>query len=126
MLTALAATALAYLVALPVGLTAALTHVRRLEELLMRPLDVLLAVPSLLLILLVASVFSPGATGLALLVAMVNVPDAARIVRARRARPPPVPRSRRCACRARPGGASPWATSAGPPCAPSPPTPESG
>ncbi|MFF8195307.1 ABC transporter permease [Streptomyces bobili] len=81
-LTALAATALAYLIALPVGLTAALTHVRRLEELLMRPLDVLLAVPSLLLILLVASVFSPGAAGLALLVALVNVPDAARIVRA--------------------------------------------
>ncbi|WP_217236657.1 ABC transporter permease [Streptomyces sp. AC555_RSS877] len=81
-LTALAATALAYLVALPVGLVSALTHVRRLEELLMRPLDVLLAVPSLLLILLVASVFTPGAAGIALLVALVNVPDAARIVRA--------------------------------------------
>lgn len=81
-LTALAATALAYLVALPVGLAAAVTHARWLEELLMRPLDVLLAVPSLLLILLVASVFSPGAAGLALLVALVNVPDAARIVRA--------------------------------------------
>ena len=79
--TALAATALAYLVALPVGLAAALTHRRRLEDVLMRPLDVLLAVPSLLLILLVASVFSPGAVGLALLVALVNVPDAARIVR---------------------------------------------
>ncbi|MFE6093628.1 ABC transporter permease [Streptomyces massasporeus] len=81
-LTALAATVLAYLVALPVGLAAAVTHARWLEELLMRPLDVLLAVPSLLLILLVASVFSPGAAGLALLVALVNVPDAARIVRA--------------------------------------------
>lgn len=81
-LTALAATALAYLVALPVGLVSALTHLRRLEDVLMRPLDVLLAVPSLLLILLVASVFSPGAAGLALLVALVNVPDAARIVRA--------------------------------------------
>ncbi|GAA2306526.1 hypothetical protein GCM10010234_57540 [Streptomyces hawaiiensis] len=81
-LTALAATALAYLVALPVGLVGALTQARRLEDLLMRPLDVLLAVPSLLLMLLVASVFSPGAAGLALLVALVNVPDAARIVRA--------------------------------------------
>lgn len=80
--TALAATALAYLVALPLGLVSALTHARWLEEALMRPLDVLLAVPSLLLILLVASVFSPGAVGLALLVALVNVPDAARIVRA--------------------------------------------
>ncbi|MGW1835160.1 ABC transporter permease [Streptomyces sp. NPDC002067] len=80
-LTALAATALAYLVALPLGLTAALTHRRWLEETLMRPLDVVLAVPSLLLILLVAAVLTPGAAGLALLVALVNVPDAARIVR---------------------------------------------
>ncbi|MGW0875980.1 ABC transporter permease [Streptomyces sp. NPDC002740] len=81
-LTALAATALSYLVALPVGLAGALTHRRWLEELLMRPLDVLLAIPSLLLILLAATVFSPGAVGLALLVALVNVPDAARLVRA--------------------------------------------
>ncbi|MFI1422649.1 ABC transporter permease [Streptomyces sp. NPDC020731] len=81
-LTALAATALAYLVALPVGLVCALTRYRWLEELLMRPLDVLLAVPSLLLILLAATVFSPGAVGLALLVALANVPDAARLVRA--------------------------------------------
>ncbi|WP_435240327.1 ABC transporter permease subunit [Streptomyces cucumeris] len=80
--SALAATALAYLVALPVGLIAALTHRRWLEEALMRPLDVLLAVPSLLLILLVATVLAPGAPGLALLVALVNIPDAARIVRA--------------------------------------------
>ncbi|WP_432048019.1 ABC transporter permease [Streptomyces asiaticus] len=81
-LTALTATALSYLAALPVGLVCALTHRRWLEELLIRPLDVLLAVPSLLLVLLVASVFSPGAVGLALLVALVNVPDAVRIVRA--------------------------------------------
>ncbi|MFG2471604.1 ABC transporter permease [Streptomyces canus] len=81
-LTALTATALSYLVALPAGLAAALTHRRWLEELLMRPLDVLLAVPSLLLILLAATVFSPGPVGLALLVALVNVPDAARLVRA--------------------------------------------
>lgn len=81
-LTALTATVLTYLVALPVGLFGALTRRRRVEELLMRPLDVLLAVPSLLLILLVATVFSPGAVGLALLVAVVNVPDAARLVRA--------------------------------------------
>ncbi|MFJ8822679.1 ABC transporter permease subunit [Streptomyces sp. NPDC102467] len=79
---ALAATALAYLVALPLGLVSALTDRRWLEDLLMRPLDVLLAVPSLLLILLVAAVFSPGAGGLALLIALVNIPDAARIVRA--------------------------------------------
>ncbi|MFD7324082.1 ABC transporter permease [Streptomyces sp. NPDC059875] len=81
-LIALAATALAYLVALPLGLISALTHRTWLEELLMRPLDVLLAVPSLLMILLVAAVLTPGAVGLALLVAFVNIPDAARIVRA--------------------------------------------
>lgn len=81
-LVALAATALAYLVALPVGLLSALTRRGWLEELLMRPLDVLLAVPSLLMILLAAAVFTPGAVGLTLLVTLVNIPDAARIVRA--------------------------------------------
>ncbi|WP_406346506.1 ABC transporter permease [Streptomyces sp. NBC_00648] len=81
-LVALAATALSYLVALPLGLISALTHRTWLEELLMRPVDVLLAVPSLLLILLVAAAISPGAVGLSLLVALVNFPDAARIVRA--------------------------------------------
>ncbi|UQA97942.1 ABC transporter permease [Streptomyces halobius] len=79
---ALAATALAYVLALPPAFTAALTHRAWLEELLMRPLDVLLAVPSLLMVLLVATVFAPGAAGLAVLVALVNVPDTARIVRA--------------------------------------------
>lgn len=81
-LAALAATALAYAVAVPLGLISALTHRPWLEELLMRPLDVLLAVPSLLLILLVAAVLDPGTGGLALLVALVNIPDAARTVRA--------------------------------------------
>ncbi|MGW3479597.1 ABC transporter permease [Streptomyces althioticus] len=81
-LTALAATVLAYLVALPLGLAGALTHRRLVEELLLRPLDVLLAVPSLLMILLAATVLSPGTVGLALLVAVVNVPDAARLIRA--------------------------------------------
>ncbi|MGG7575226.1 ABC transporter permease [Streptomyces sp. BP-8] len=81
-LVALAATALAYLVALPVGLAGALTHRAWLEELLMRPWDVLVAVPSLLLILLVAAVAPPGAVGLSLLVALVNIPDVARMVRA--------------------------------------------
>ncbi|MFD3417245.1 ABC transporter permease subunit [Streptomyces decoyicus] len=81
-LAALTATALAYAVALPLGLISALTRRGWLEELLMRPLDVLLAVPSLLVILLVSAVLTPGAAGLALLVALVNVPDAARTVRA--------------------------------------------
>ncbi|MFF4947952.1 ABC transporter permease [Streptomyces chattanoogensis] len=80
--TALAATGLAYAVALPLGLISALTRRSWLEELLMRPLDVLLAVPSLLIVLLVAAVLAPGPGGLALLVALVNIPDAARTVRA--------------------------------------------
>ncbi len=81
-LVALSATLLSYVVALPIGLTAALTRRGWLEEVLMRPLDVLLAVPSLLLVLLVAAVYSPGTLGLVLLVALVNIPDAARMVRA--------------------------------------------
>lgn len=81
-LVALASTALAYAVALPAGFVCALTRRRWLEELLMRPLDVLLSVPSLLLILLVAAAVAPGPAGLALLVALVNIPDTARIVRA--------------------------------------------
>ncbi|MGW4648451.1 ABC transporter permease [Kitasatospora sp. NPDC004289] len=81
-LVALAATALVYALALPVGLAAALTGRRWAEELLMRPLDVLLAVPSLILVLLVAAALEPGPAGLALLVALVAVPDAARVVHA--------------------------------------------
>ncbi|MGW6206192.1 ABC transporter permease [Streptomyces sp. NPDC055089] len=81
-LVALASTALAYAVALPAGFVCALTRRRWVEELLMRPLDVLLSVPSLLMILLVAAAVAPGPVGLALLVALVNIPDAARIVRA--------------------------------------------
>ncbi|SFD76012.1 ABC transporter permease [Streptomyces aidingensis] len=82
LLTALAATVLAYLAALPIGLAAALTHRTWLEEALLRPLDVVLAVPSLLLLLMTAALFTPGAAGLALIVAAVNVPDTVRIVRA--------------------------------------------
>ena len=69
------------------------------QGLLMRPVDVLLAVPSLLLIFLVAAVFSPGAVGLSLLVALVNFPDAARIVRAAAAEAASPRPSKRCACR---------------------------
>ncbi|MEU9039619.1 ABC transporter permease subunit [Streptomyces sp. NPDC048352] len=81
-LVALAATVLAYLVAVPLGLTAALTHRAWLEDALMRPLDVLIAVPSLLLVLLVAATLTPGPAGLAALVGLAAVPDAARIVHA--------------------------------------------
>lgn len=81
-LVALAATALAYLVAIPLGLTAALTRRTWLEEALMRPLDVVIAVPSLLLVLLVAATLTPGPVGLTVLVGLAAVPDAARVVHA--------------------------------------------
>lgn len=81
-LVALAATALAYLVAIPMGLAAALTRRTWLEEALMRPLDVLIAVPSLLLVLLVAATLTPGPAGLTALVGLAAVPDAARVVHA--------------------------------------------
>lgn len=80
--TAAAATALAYLVGLPIGLAAAATRHRWLDEILMRPFDLLLALPSLLLMLLLASIAPPTAWMLVLIVALVNLPDIARIVRA--------------------------------------------
>ncbi|MEV7520041.1 ABC transporter permease subunit [Streptomyces sp. NPDC091371] len=81
-LVALGATALAYLMALPAGLAAALTRRGWLEEALMRPLDVLSAVPSLLLVLLVAATLQPGPGALTALVGLAAVPDAARVVHA--------------------------------------------
>ncbi|GJF34675.1 ABC transporter permease [Kitasatospora sp. NE20-6] len=81
-LVAVVATALAHALALPLGLAAALTRRGWLEELLMRPLDVLIAVPSLVLVMLVASALTPGLLGLTVLVAIVAVPDAARVVHA--------------------------------------------
>ncbi|MFD6983112.1 ABC transporter permease, partial [Streptomyces sp. NPDC059956] len=81
-LVAIAATVLAYLVAIPLGLAAALTRRTWLEEALMRPLDVVIAVPSLLLVLLVAATFTPGPAGLTVLVGLAAVPDAARVVHA--------------------------------------------
>ncbi|MCJ1676086.1 ABC transporter permease subunit [Streptomyces sp. APSN-46.1] len=81
-LVALTATLLAYLVAIPLGLTAALTRRTWLEEALMRPLDVLIAVPSLLLVLLVAATLTPGPAGLTTLAGLAAVPDAARVVHA--------------------------------------------
>ncbi|MEV8530556.1 ABC transporter permease subunit [Streptomyces sp. NPDC051211] len=81
-LVAVAATVLAYLLAVPLGLTAALTRRTWLEEALMRPLDVLIAVPSLLLVLLVAATLAPGPAGLTVLVGLAAVPEAARVVHA--------------------------------------------
>ncbi|MFY1695959.1 ATP-binding cassette domain-containing protein [Solwaraspora sp. WMMA2101] len=79
---AAAATALAYLVGVPVGLFAALTRRRWLDEALMRPLDLLLAVPSLLLLILLAATAPRGPVTLVAIVAVIALPEIARITRA--------------------------------------------
>ncbi|MEU7989965.1 ABC transporter permease subunit [Streptosporangium canum] len=79
---ALAATVLAYLAGTPLGVLAAMTGRRWLDELLMRPLDLLLAIPSLLLLILLAATAPPGALPLVVIVAVINLPEVARISRA--------------------------------------------
>ncbi|MFJ4090747.1 ABC transporter permease subunit [Kitasatospora sp. NPDC089913] len=81
-LVAVTATVLGYALALPLALAAALTGRSWVEELLLRPLDVLLAVPALLLVLLVATAAEPGPAGLAVLVGVTAVPDIARVAHA--------------------------------------------
>jgi peptide/nickel transport system permease protein len=81
-LIALAATVAAYAAGVPLGVLAASTRRRWLDEVLMRPFDLLLAIPSLLLMLLLASIAPPTAWMLVAIVAIVNLPDVARIVRA--------------------------------------------
>ncbi|MGI5201365.1 ABC transporter permease [Spirillospora sp. CA-108201] len=79
-LVALIATAGAYLLGVPWGLAAATARRRAVDELLMRPLDVLLAVPSLLLLLLLATIGSGTVLVWALI--LVHLPDIARVTRA--------------------------------------------
>ncbi|MDY0816049.1 ABC transporter permease subunit [Kitasatospora purpeofusca] len=81
-LVAVTATVLGYALALPLALAAALTGRSWVEELLLRPLDVLIAVPALLLVLLVATAAEPGPAGLAVLVGVAAVPDIARVAHA--------------------------------------------
>lgn len=79
-LVAVTATAIAYLAGVPWGLAAATARRRLVDELLMRPLDVLLAIPSLLLLILAATIVSGGVLVWAL--ALVHLPDIARVSRA--------------------------------------------
>ncbi|MGV9304354.1 MULTISPECIES: ABC transporter permease [unclassified Nonomuraea] len=81
-LVALLATGGAYLLGVPWGVVAAMTRRRVLDELLMRPLDLLLAVPSLLLLILLATVAPRGVLTLVPIVMLINLPDVARISRA--------------------------------------------
>lgn len=80
-LVALVATVCTYLLAVPMGLVAGMTRSRALDEVLMRPLDVVLAVPSMLMLLLVASI-APGVSWvLTAVVVAINLPDVVRISR---------------------------------------------
>ena len=81
-LTAVTATACIYLLAVPMGLVAGMTRSRALDEVLMRPLDVLLAVPSMLMLLLLAALAPGNMWVLVAVVALINLPDVVRISRA--------------------------------------------
>ncbi|MEU5693211.1 ABC transporter permease subunit [Actinosynnema sp. NPDC020468] len=81
-LVAVVAAALAYAIGVPYGVAAATTRRRWVDEVLMRPLDLLLAVPSLLVLILVATIAGPGLVVLIVVVALVGFPDVARISRA--------------------------------------------
>ncbi|MQA81041.1 MAG: ABC transporter permease subunit [Streptosporangiales bacterium] len=81
-LVAAAATVCLYLAAVPIGVLAGMTRRRMLDELLMRPLDIALAIPSMLMLLLLASM-APGTMWLLIaVVALINLPDVIRICRA--------------------------------------------
>ena len=73
---------IAYVIGGLIGLVAASTRHRWLDEGLIRPLDVLLPLPSLLVISVVAVGWRASAFAIMLAVAMVNVPTVARLVRA--------------------------------------------
>lgn len=81
-LVAVSATALAYVIGVPWALAAATARRRVVDEVLTRPLDVLLALPSLLVLILVAGVAERGAGTLVAVVAVVNLPEVVRLARA--------------------------------------------
>ncbi|AII10724.1 ABC transporter permease [Rhodococcus opacus] len=81
-LVATVALLLTYLIAVPWGVAAATARRRIIDETLMRPLDLLLSLPSMLLLLLVVALTEANTTVLAATVAILLFPDAARLVRA--------------------------------------------
>ncbi|OLR94617.1 ABC transporter ATP-binding protein/permease [Actinokineospora bangkokensis] len=81
-LVAVLATAASYAIGLPLGLLAATARRRWVDELVMRPLDLVLAVPSLLVLLIVAGLADPGLGTLVAVVVVVTAPEVARVVRA--------------------------------------------
>jgi peptide/nickel transport system permease protein len=78
---ALASVALALLIGLPLGLLAGYAE-GALDQLVMRPLDVLMAFPGILLAIALMSVFGTGVVLVAASLAVVYTPIVARVVRA--------------------------------------------
>ncbi|TDC96585.1 ABC transporter permease subunit [Actinomadura sp. 7K507] len=76
------AVALACLVGGPLGLAAAATRHRWVDELMMRPIELLLPIPSLLVISVVGVGWRGSPVAVALAVAVINAPAVARLVRA--------------------------------------------
>ncbi|MFJ3080493.1 ABC transporter permease [Streptomyces halstedii] len=79
---ACAAVALAFVVGAAIGLTAAASRSRWLDDLLMRPVELLLPLPSLLVISVVGVGWRGHPVAVALAVAALNVPAVARLLRA--------------------------------------------
>jgi peptide/nickel transport system permease protein len=82
LLTSAAAIALAYLLGGTAGLVTAASRRRRTEELVLRPLDVLGAIPTLLLLSVAAVWARAEPTVMALVIALAYAPRAARLVHA--------------------------------------------
>lgn len=78
---ALASVGLALLAGLPLGLVAGYAE-GALDQLIMRPLDVLMSFPAILLAVALMSVFGTGVALVALSLAVVYTPIVARVVRA--------------------------------------------
>ncbi|MGW3481751.1 ABC transporter permease subunit [Rhodococcus indonesiensis] len=81
-LVAAVAVALTYLLAVPWGVAAATARRRLVDEMLMRPLDLLLSLPSIMVLLLAVALTDADLLVLTVTVAVLLFPDAARLVRA--------------------------------------------
>ncbi|EME66953.1 ABC transporter permease [Rhodococcus ruber BKS 20-38] len=81
-LVAAVAVALTYLLAVPWGVAAATARRRIVDEMLMRPLDLLLSLPSIMVLLLAVALTDADLLVLTVTVAVLLFPDAARLVRA--------------------------------------------
>ena len=95
--------ALAYAVGTPLGLLMAATRRRRLEALSLRALDVLLVLPSLLILLVLAATGRRGVGWLLLAGALVQLPALVRLVRSAASAP-----NRRPALEAMTMAGEPW------------------